>query len=260
MIVGCLNEINEVHYSGYTIDKIYACGGELVYTKDSSLFVKNHYKSGTTIIYEEFSCDQMVMWDGVLSCSVIKHYNTGASRCDGENNGVYIIDSEIGNCVTSIDSSAYRGCSQLSSVTFSNSVTSVGSQAFRGCTSLTSITLPNSVTSVGNSAFSGCTGLINITLPNSVTSVDSYAFAGCSNLRSIMVGSGVTSIGNYAFNKNTGHIRPLDSVTIYATTPPTLGTDVFRNDSYLNIYVPATSLTDYQTAWSDYASRIQPIT
>ena len=31
MIVGCNNEITEVHYSGYTIDKIYACGGQLVY-------------------------------------------------------------------------------------------------------------------------------------------------------------------------------------------------------------------------------------
>jgi hypothetical protein len=31
MIIGCNNEITEVHYSGYTIDKIYACGGSLVY-------------------------------------------------------------------------------------------------------------------------------------------------------------------------------------------------------------------------------------
>ena len=31
MIVGCNNEITEVNYSGYTIDKIYACGGQLVY-------------------------------------------------------------------------------------------------------------------------------------------------------------------------------------------------------------------------------------
>ena len=32
--VACNNEIKEVHYSGFTISKIYACGGQLVYSKD----------------------------------------------------------------------------------------------------------------------------------------------------------------------------------------------------------------------------------
>ena len=40
-----------------------------------------------------------------------------------------------------------------------NSVTSIGSSAFYGCTGLTSIEIPNSVTSIGDDAFSGCTGL-----------------------------------------------------------------------------------------------------
>jgi len=32
MIVGCLKDIKEIHYKGYIITRVYACGGKLVYT------------------------------------------------------------------------------------------------------------------------------------------------------------------------------------------------------------------------------------
>ena len=46
--------------------------------------------------------------------------------------------------------------------TIPNSVTSIGSSAFRGCTGLASVSIPASVTTIGSSAFSGCTGLKHI--------------------------------------------------------------------------------------------------
>jgi hypothetical protein len=67
--------------------------------------------------------------------------------------------------------------------------------------------------------------------------------------------AGLTSIGAEAFYDCTS----LAEVTCLATTPPTLGDDVFRNTSLsLQIKVPAASVSAYKVAagWSEYAGRI----
>ena len=106
--------------------------------------------------------------------------------------------------LTSIGSSAFLGCSGLTSITIPNSVTSIGSSAFYYCGGLTSITIPNSVTSIGSSAFLGCSGLTSITIPNSVTSIGSNAFSLCSGLTSVTIPSSVASIGGAAFSSCSG--------------------------------------------------------
>ena len=60
--------------------------------------------------------------------------------------------------------------------------TSIGSSAFRGCTSVTSVVIGDSVTSIGSNAFYDCTSLTSVVIPESVTSIGSYAFAGCNSL------------------------------------------------------------------------------
>ena len=120
--------------------------------------------------------------------------------------------------------------------------------------------IPNSVTSIDDYAFNRCVLMTNITIPNSVTTIGGNAFYNCNNLTSVTIGNGVTSIGNAAFSFSGRFNR--DSVTILATTLPTLGNYVF--DTYGNhypIYVPAESVDAYKAAtnWSSYASRIQAI-
>lgn len=56
--------------------------------------------------------------------------------------------------------------------------------AFRGQSALTSITIPSSVTRLSYHAFSK-TGLTSITIPSSVSSIDNYAFNDCESLSSI---------------------------------------------------------------------------
>ena len=118
----------------------------------------------------------------------------------------------IPNSVTSIDSSAFYGCSSLTSVTMSNSVTSIGNPAFENCTSLTSIEVSDN-----NGNYSSVDGVLfnkdkselitypagktdsEYVIPNSVISIGDSAFENCTNLASITIGNGVTSIGRSAF-------------------------------------------------------------
>lgn len=65
----------------------------------------------------------------------------------------------------SIEYCHYYIPSGIKTVVLSNNVTSIGAYAFRGCSELTSITIPDSVTSIGSSAFYGCSSLESITLP-----------------------------------------------------------------------------------------------
>ncbi len=113
--------------------------------------------------------------------------------------------------------------------------------------------------------FEGMTGLNceamniqTIDIPEGVTSVD---FHKCANLVNVTIPSSVTEIVNAAFCDCTS----LNYIRMLPTTPPTL--ESYGNNQYNNfndtnncpIYVPAESLTAYQTApgWSNYASRIQ---
>jgi hypothetical protein len=131
-------------------------------------------------------------------------------------------------------------------------VTGIRTYAFYDCDGLTGVTIPNTVTTIGDAAFSGCDNLTTVTIPNSVTRIGWYAFAYCNGLTSVTIGSGVTTIDDNAF----AGCPALTSVTCLATTPPTLGEDVFYSDTYENatLKVPSASLNAYRTAnsWRNF--------
>lgn len=68
--------------------------------------------------------------------------------------------------------------------------------------------------------------------------------------------STLTSIGGYAFS----NANQMTTLTCYATTPPYLNAHVFDYCSSLaHIYVPAASVSAYQSSWSSLASIISAI-
>ncbi|MDO4993433.1 MAG: leucine-rich repeat domain-containing protein [Bacteroidales bacterium] len=64
--------------------------------------------------------------------------------------------------LTSIDASAFRQCTLLTSVTIPEGVTTFGSFSFTDCSSLTSVIIPESVTGISSSAFRGCSALTSV--------------------------------------------------------------------------------------------------
>ena len=123
-------------------------------------------------------------------------------------------------------------------------------------TAVTNVNIPSRVTTIGTSAFDKCTSLTSVTVPDGVTFIDNNAFSNCSALTEASIGAGILTIGHNVFNG----CGSLESVTILATTPPTIGTN-FVPQTTLNIYVPAASVETYKTTggWSHYASKIQAI-
>ena len=88
--------------------------------------------------------------------------------------------------VKEIGSTAFMGCTEITSIVIPNTVTSIKGAAFLGCTSLKTINIPEGVTSIGDSVFSNCTSLKTLTIPSTVTTVGSEAFSE-SGLKTLII-------------------------------------------------------------------------
>lgn len=135
--------------------------------------------------------------------------------------------------------------------------TQIPSYAFRNCIDLTSVEFPSILQIIGNYAFSGCRSLTSITIPDGVTSIGFTAFYGCSSLTSITIPESVTSIGDNVFDG----CNSLTTMTILATTPPTLGGTNAISSATTKIYIPAGTLSAYQSAtnWFNFADKFEEL-
>lgn len=166
-----------------------------------------------------------------------------------------LVGATIPPSVTSIGNRAFFNDAGIEDCAIPQSVTSIGSEAFRNCISLRNVMLWDSITAIGASAFTNCDFIIDINIPTGLTSISSSCFRDCGALSEVTIPPTITSIGDNAFNGCTG----LMSITCLAQVPPTLGSSAFSNTNDCEINVPCDSFAAYQTAWSEYADRLQPL-
>ena len=180
---------------------------------------------------------------------------------------------------------AFDGCSSLTTIPNIDCSIYVGNYAFRGCTSLTNITLVGEGRGyvsnyIGDYAFSNCTSLTSIEIPEKIYQIKQYAFYGCTSLTSLILHEGLYRMdGYYMFSSNVPlttldipstvqmlgdglrNLTQLTTLTVRATTPPSIYYSYSIPSSVQHIYVPAESVEAYKSAsrWSDHASKIEAI-
>ena len=103
--------------------------------------------------------------------------------------------------ITSIQSSAFSGCSELTAIEFPNSITTIGSSALYGCSSLRKVVFGENLTSIGNNTLRYC-NVLDIIVWNvktfSISSYDASPFYSVrSQIKSFNFGPKVETIPAY---------------------------------------------------------------
>ena len=91
---------------------------------------------------------------------------------------------------------AFSECAEMETVNIQPGVTYIGENAFSHCSSLKEIVLPYGIESISDRTFVDCSSLTRIDIPGSVRSVGIEALYGCSSLRELNIPEGVKSLGN----------------------------------------------------------------
>jgi hypothetical protein len=123
-----------------------------------------------------------------------------------------------------IERMAFGECDSIENVTFNSGLEYIGYRAFDKCSSITDLTI-NAIT-VGNRAFDKCYGLTSVTFTNRVKYIGDLAFYQAP-LLSITFSDGLLSIGELAFEDCGAHIVEVpNSVT-------SIGSDAFKDADFV---------------------------
>jgi hypothetical protein len=234
------DKIKEIYVGSDKIKEVYY-GSEKVWGAIEA--IQGYWVHKDTGVITYFDADADFITDGIMNAP------SWADDCS---------EVQLPTGVTGLGDYCFWDSSSLTSITLPEGVTSIGSACFSGCISLTSINISEGVTSIGGYCFLDCISLTSITLPESVTSIGSQCFRYCSSLTSINIPESVTSIQSYSFR----NCSSLTLATVLPATPPTLGSNVFRDvHPSFNIKVRSPYVDAYKTAtnWNAYANKISAI-
>jgi len=209
--IGEVKIFPRITYKGNTYDvleikdKAFSCCFQL----KSIIIPASVVTVGRSLFYGCFGLERIVVKSG--NTTYDSRDNCNAVIETATNKLIYGCRSTvIPDDVTSIDESAFSGCTGLTNIELPEKLSRIGRGAFGGCEGLTSITIPEGVTSIEGFTFRDCYSLYDVKLPSSLTSIGDFAFSECHSLRSLTIPEGVTRIGEFAFE----YCYSLASITI----------------------------------------------
>lgn len=128
----------------------------------------------------------------------VNHDTAAILKYKGNAREVTVPSHIDGTPVTVIDTGAFAGNKELTSVTLPDTLRLIGVKAFYNCQSLCQVNIPDGVTHIGDDAF-GFATLTTVILPDSVISVGKEAFARSSSLKTVVIGKGLVALGAKIF-------------------------------------------------------------
>ena len=174
-----------------------------------------------------------------------------------------LLSVSIPASVGSVGKNAFRGCFDLSSVTFaeaeilpetepegtsdgntsdedasdgntfvgnipmpSGPSLTIGERAFAGCGLLTEVVLPAHVITIDPYAFYNCSKLTKLVLGESLASIQEFAFAGCVSLVEVTIPENVTFVSETAFSGSYKLIRITNKSACKVVSPAWVGGEV----------------------------------
>ena len=161
------------------------------------------------------------------------------SGCSGSN--FTSIDLYYCTALTSIGSSAFSGCSNVTEINILNcySLNTIYSSCFSNCTKVTAITFSNdsALTTIDASVFNNCKALQTVSLSGctALTTLGSSLFKDCTALTTVDLSrcNRITRIPDYMFQNDSS----LNYVNIYGCTAlTTIGVGAFQNSGLKHIY------------------------
>ena len=197
---------------------------------------------------------QTVYYEGTVEdWALIDFYNSNDSNPFYLGATIYfnneIVENPVFENITEIK--PYAFCfNNFKTVTIGSNVKKIGSNAFWASKSNTEFYLNEGLEVIELGALGGNNGIILKYLPTTLVDIQERAFMNCKYYGDFIFGDNIQNIGDVNFNV----CYSQSTITIYATTPPTLtNSNNFQNKNMI-VYVPAESVELYQAdpVWGTY--------
>ena len=245
---GCTG-INEL-YLNKPLNSIFAFWG----AKINTLYLnKNCTKLGNSTFVSSGDI-QTVYYEGTVEdWALIDFCNSSDSNPFSLGATIYfnneIVENPVFENITEIKPYAFYS-NTFKTVTIGSNIKKIGKNAFWASKSNTEFYLNEGLEIVEYGAIGGNNSILLKYLPTTLIDIQERAFMNCKYYGDFIFGDNIQNIGDANFNV----CYSQSTITIYATTPPTLAnSNNFQNKNMI-VYVPAESVELYQAdpIWGTY--------